>query len=71
MTVYDFINLMTDDSVEIAIYDFTTETEIFKGEARDAMYEDYSYCEVQSFDIDTMSKRGIFLILNVETECDD
>ena len=68
MDVYDFLNLLTDDSVEIAVYDFSAEEEIFTGTARDAMYEDFSNCEVESVDVDTYSKRGIFLILNISTE---
>lgn len=70
ITVSDFVYGMTDDSVEIAIYDFSAEKEIFCGEAREASY-DYGEYEVSSFDVDTMSKRGVYIILNIETEEDD
>ena len=63
--VYDFLNLATDDFQEIRIYDMNpaAEREVFCGEARSAMYHDeYSGCEVLSFDID---EQGI--TLNIDT----
>ena len=70
MTIYDFCYLCTDDSVEIAIYDFTTEEEIFTGSLRDADFE-HGDLEVLSFDITPPDSRGITLILNVETESEE
>lgn len=68
MNVYDFCNLCTDDSTIIAVYDFTSEDEIFCGSMRDAMWEDFSDCEVLSFDICPPDGRGVSMILNIETE---
>ena len=68
MTVYDFLHLLLEDDSTIAVYDFSTETEIFCGEAADAIFEDFSDCEVLSFDLDPHDKRGAVLCLNIETE---
>lgn len=65
MTVYDFCFLCTDDSNEICIYDMNenVEDEVFNGTMDEAMYSDYSDCEVLSFDY-----YGGELCLNIETE---
>ena len=68
MNVYDFLYLLTDDSEMIAIYNLTTEEEVFCGEARDAMDGDFCGCEVMSFDVCRGDPRGVVLCLNIETE---
>ena len=69
MSIYDFVWLMTDDSVEIAIYDMTTEEEIFCGTAHDASFESgYGDYEVVSFDLCPPDDGGVTLIINIETE---
>ena len=65
MSIYDFVNMLTDDAVTIAIYDYTEECEIFRGEARDAMFSDYSDYEIMAIDFD-----GI-IILNIETDSEE
>ena len=71
MDVYDFCNLCTDDGTIVAVYDFAAGDEIFCGTMSDAMWEDFSNCEVLSFDICPPDGRGVSLILNIETEDDD
>ena len=71
MDIYDFCNLCTDDGELVAIYDFTTEEEIFCGSMSDAMLEDWTYYEVLSFDICKHDERGVYLVLNIETESED
>ena len=68
MDVYDFCELCTDDSTVIAVWDYTTEEEVFCGTMQDARWEDFSSCEVLSFDICPPDGRGVTLILNIETE---
>ena len=70
MTVYDFCELCTDDSVQVEIYDFTAGEAVFSGEFKDATW-DFGDCEVLSFDIDPLTTRGIYLILNIETESEE
>ena len=67
MDIYEFVGLLTDDGVQIAIYDFTTGEEVFCGEARDAT-EEFSYSEVLSIDITPPDSRGVTVVLNIETE---
>ena len=67
MDVYDFCNLCTDDGIEIAIYDFYGEEEVFRGTMREAMDSDWEGNEVQSFDL---TPDGM-IILNIDTEDDD
>lgn len=67
MTVYDFLLMLNEDDTTIAIYDFSTEVEVFIGEAADAMECLFSDCEVLSFDIDPHDPRGAVLVLNIET----
>lgn len=64
MSVYDFCNLCTDDSVEVHIYDMNAEMEkeVFFGTMRDAMYSDWEGYEVDSFDL---TPDG--LCLNIDT----
>ena len=71
MDIYEFVSLLTDDSATIAVFDFTTEEEIFCGTARDAQFEDFSDCEIMSIDIIPSDSRGVSVILNIETESED
>ena len=68
MDVYDFVNLLTDDSAVVAVWDYSADAEIFCGEARDLLYEDIRDCEVLSVDLCSGDPRGTALILNIETE---
>lgn len=68
MDIYDFVNLLTDDSAVVAVYDYTTEEEVFCGEARELLWEDVRGCEVLAVDLCTGDPRGVLLILNIETE---
>ena len=68
MNIWDFVDLLTDDSETVSVYDFTTEEEIFCGEAREARYEDFNECEVLSVDLCHDDPRGVLLVLNIETE---
>lgn len=69
MDIYDFSCLVSDDSAIVAIFDYTTEEEIFCGELRQASLEFGGY-EIIGFDIlrGGDDKRGVTLILNIETE---
>lgn len=69
--VYDFCELCTDDSWKIAIYDFTTEEEVFRGSIRDAMDSDYAFCDVLSYDICVSDDSDVAMILNIETDDED
>lgn len=71
MDIYEFTNLLSDDSVTIAIYDYTTEKEVFVGEARDAT-DKFSYSEIVGIDVlrPNDDRRGITCILNIETDED-
>ncbi len=68
MDIYDFVNLLTDDSALVAVYDYTTEEEIFCGEARELLWEDIRECEILAVDLCHNDPRGVLLILNIETE---
>jgi len=68
MDIYDFVNLLTDDSSVVAVYDYTTEEEVYCGEARDLLYEDIRDCEILAVDLCNGDPRGAVLILNIETE---
>lgn len=68
MDIYDFVNLLTDDSAVVAVYDYTTEEEVYCGEARDLLYEDIRDCEILAVDLCSGDPRGVVLILNIETE---
>lgn len=70
--VYDFCELCTDDSVEVAIYDMTTDEEVFRGEMSEAKDSDYAFCDVLSFDVCPVNGNGTsLLILNIETDDED
>jgi len=71
MDINEFVSLLTDDGVTIAVYDFTVGDEIFCGDARDAEYEDFSDCEILSIDICPPDSRGVTVVLNIETESED
>lgn len=66
ITVYDFINLFID-GVKIALYDFTSETEVFRGWSQD-IPDEYEDLEVLSLDPPTMDDDH--MIINIETEED-
>ena len=68
MSIWDFLHLLTDDSALVAVYDMTSEDEIFCGEARELLFEDIRECEVLSFDLCHDDPRGVLLVLNIETE---
>ena len=68
MDIYNFVNLLTDYCTTVAVYDYTTEEEVFCGEARDLLYEDFRDCEVLAVDPCSGDPRGVALILNIETE---
>lgn len=67
MDIYNFCGLCSDDSVIVAVYDFTTEEEIFCGSLRDASF-DYGDYEIIAIDLDVRDSRGVSIILNIETE---
>lgn len=71
MDIYEFVNLLTDDSAVVAVYDYTTEEEVFCGEARELLWEDIRDCEVLSVDLCTGDPCGVLLILNIETESEE
>lgn len=48
--VCDFINLCTEDGIEVEIYSLSREEVVFKGDGKDARFCDYAYEEVLSFD---------------------
>lgn len=68
MDIYEFLGLLIEDDETIAIYDMTSGEEVFCGEASEAIFCDYSDCEVLSFDLCHDDKRGVRMILNIETE---
>lgn len=60
--IYNFLDLYaTGDDIEI--YDFETESIVYKGNPYEAMHE-YGDCEVKSFDIESNGK----LIINTSIE---
>lgn len=69
MDIYDFTCLVSDDSALVAIYDYTTEEEVFCGELREASLE---FGEYEIIGVDILrggdDRRGVTLILNIETE---
>lgn len=67
MTVYDFLDIFNDDCLPCAIYDCTSETEVFSGKFREAMYSDYGDCEVDGVDLD----EGTILITITTDEEED
>ena len=69
MDIYEFVGLLTDDSAIIAVWDYTLEGECFCGSARDASF-DWGDYEILSVDITPPDKRGVSVILNIETEED-
>lgn len=70
MDIYDFLGLLIEDDSLVAIYDLTTGEEVFCGEASEAIFCDYSACEVLSFDLCPQGSdpRGVLMVLNIETE---
>lgn len=70
MTVYDFVALLGDDLVTIAVWDYTAEEEVFCGEAVDTRWKDWTFCEILAIDFDPLDKRGVSVILNIETGAD-
>lgn len=71
MTVYDFLMLLIEDDSMIALYDFTTEEEVFCGEAAEAIDCDFCDCEVMSFDLCRDDARGVQMVLNIESEAEE
>ena len=71
MNIWDFIDLLTDDSSLVAVYDFRTEEEVFCGEAQELRFEDIREYEVLSVDLCHDDPRGVLLVLNIETEEDE
>jgi len=71
MDIYDFCGLVSDDSVMVAIWDFTTEEEVFCGELRDAAHDEWGGYEILSIDFCVSDPRGVSVILNIETEEDE
>lgn len=67
MTIYDLLYLACDNSFEIAVYDMTTETELYRGDASEIPSE-LEDLELMSFDAPTC--HDMALVLNVETEED-
>ena len=65
MSVYDFINLLVDDSCNLIIYDLTTQKEIFNGAAYAAEVEDVADLEIVSIDA---PERTWSFTVNVETD---
>ena len=65
MSVYDFIELLVDDSCNLVIYDLTTDEEIFNGPASDATFEDVADLEISSIDA---PERTWSFTINVATE---
>ena len=65
--VYDFCNLCTDDSIEITIYDFYGEEEVFRGTMREAQDSSWEAYDVESFDLTPYG----MIILNIDTEDND
>ena len=64
-TVYDFCYLAVDDSQLVRVYDMNPDVqrEVLCLRMRAAMYDDdYSGCEVQSYDIDNDG-----IVLNIDT----
>ena len=68
MTVYEMLMLLCEDDSTIALYDFTTEEEVFVGEAADALDCAFCDCDILSFDLCRDDPRGVLMILNIEAE---
>lgn len=67
MSIYDWVYLLTDDSIDVAVWDFTTCEEVFCGSAADASFEFGDY-ELDSVDITPPDSRGVTVILNITIE---
>lgn len=67
MSVYDFVDLLVDDSCNLIVYDLTTQEEIFNGPAREVTFEDAADLEILSIDA---PERTWSFTVNVETEDD-
>ena len=70
MNISELLYYLTDDSVTVAVWDFTAEDEVFCGSAQEAEWE-CGYEEVLSFDICPADSRGVTFIINIETEDDE
>lgn len=69
LTVNDLLDMFADsDDQQVAIYDITTNTEIYRG-TRDGMHDDMLDLEICS--IDTLHEATQVLTLNVETDNND
>jgi len=68
MDIYEFVNLLTDDSATVAVFDLTTGEEIYLGEAREAQL-DFADYEIMSIDlVPKCEKTEAIIVLNIETE---
>lgn len=65
MTIYDFVNLCTEDSLELTIFDLNACEVVWKGEAADARWCEYADSEVLSFDA---PDKPWSLTVNIEAE---
>ena len=64
ITVSEILELCTDDSNRITIYDFGAHKEVFRGTMHEAMISDYADCAVCSFDLDFVASE---FCLNIDT----
>lgn len=72
MDIYDFCNLCSDDSVTVAIYDYTTGEEVYKGELREAAFGDFGDYEIVAIDLVYPNiQHDVSIILNIETESEE
>ena len=65
MSVYDFVDLLVDDSCNLIVYDLTSQEEIFNGPARDVTFEAAADLEILSIDA---PERTWSFTVNVETD---
>lgn len=65
MSVYDFVDLLVDDSCNLIVYDLTSQEEIFNGPAREVTFEDAADLEIVSIDA---PERTWSFTVNVETD---
>ena len=68
MSIWEFVNLLVENDMAIAVYDCRLDKEIYCGKAYELIYEDIRECEIISIDICPREAWGPAICLNIETE---
>ena len=69
MDIYTFCELCIDDSVDVAIWDCTTEEEAYRGALREAAFGDFGDYEIVAIDLVYPNlPHDVSIVLSIETE---